>query len=50
MAKKLDVVVVSPKAFHSGTSIASSAATTRGNAVGVQPVMAAFTATSSTVA
>ena len=46
----LDVVVVSPNAFHSGTRIASSAASTSGNAAGSTPAIAAFTATSSTVA
>src|SRR5689334_14974719 len=46
----LEVVVVKPKAFHSGTSSASSAARTNGSAAGSQPAIAALIATSSTVA
>src|SRR5256714_13841064 len=46
----LEVVVVNPKAFHSGRRIASIAATTCGNAAGSTPAIAALTATSSTVA
>ena len=46
----LDVVVVSPNAFHSGVVSASSAARTSGNAAGCTPAIAAFAATSSTVA
>src|SRR5690348_12228454 len=46
----LDVVVVSPNAFHSGSEIASSAATTTGNAAGWTPAIAALTAINSTVA
>ncbi len=46
----LDVVVVRPKAFHSGSDSASSAASTNGNAAGSTPAIAALTATSSTVA
>ena len=46
----LDVVVVSPNAFHSGSEIASSAAITNGNAAGSTPAIAALTAISSTVA
>ena len=40
----LDVVVVSPNAFHSGSEIASSAAITSGNAAGSHPAIAALTA------
>ncbi len=50
IGKTLDVVVVRPNAFHSGTSSASSAAITSGNAAGSTPAIAAFAATSSTVA
>src|SRR3954469_24465010 len=46
----LDVVVVRPNAFHSGSTIASSAATTNGNAAGSTPAIAALMATSSIVA
>src|SRR5439155_16023073 len=46
----LDVVVVSPNAFHSGSEIASSAATTTPKAAGSTPASAALIATSSTVA
>src|SRR5689334_1743092 len=46
----LDVVVVRPKAFHSGSDSASSAASTKGNAAGSTPASAALIATSSTVA
>src|SRR5258705_6521293 len=46
----LEVVVVSPNAFHSGSEIASSAAITTGNAAGSTPAIAALTAISSTVA
>src|SRR4051812_48465216 len=50
IGQTLEVVVVSPKAFHSGSEIASSAATTNGNAADSQPAIAAFTAISSMVA
>src|SRR5438132_7789995 len=46
----LDVVVVSPNAFHSGSESASSAAITTAKAAGSTPASAALTATSSTVA
>src|SRR6516225_8870547 len=46
----LDVVVVNPKAFHSGSVIASSAASTYGKAAGSTPAIAALIAISSTVA
>jgi hypothetical protein len=46
----LDVVVVSPNAFHSGSESASSAASTMANAAGSTPAIAELTATSSTVA
>jgi CheY-like chemotaxis protein len=46
----LDVVVVSPNAFHSGSDSASSAASTTPNAAGSTPAIAALMATSSTVA
>src|SRR3954471_19535882 len=46
----LDVVVVSPNAFHSGSAIASSAAMTNLNAAGSTPAIAALIATSSIVA
>ena len=46
----LEVVVVSPNAFHSGSDSASSAASTYGNASGSTPASAALIATSSVVA
>ena len=46
----LDVVVVRPNGFHSGSESASSAASTRPNAAGSTPAIAALIATSSTVA
>ena len=46
----LEVVVVSPNAFHSGSEIASSAAITKGNAAGSTPAIAELIAISSTVA
>ena len=46
----LDVVVVRPNAFHSGSDSASSAASTTPNAAGSTPAIAALIATSSTVA
>lgn len=45
-----EVVVVSANAFHSGALIASSAASTQGNAAGSTPAIAALIAASSTVA
>src|SRR5437763_12073398 len=50
IGQTLEVVVVSPKAFHSGSESASSAARTTPNASGATPASAALTATSSTVA
>ena len=50
IGKTLDVVVVSPNAFHSGSESASSAARTSGKAAGSTPASAALIATSSVVA
>src|SRR5690242_9859683 len=50
IGQTLEVVVVSPNAFHSGSAIASNAAITNRNAAGSTPAIAALTAISSTVA